>query len=147
MSNVHQTPTKAVQYVNLDGFPVHVPDVRKKVSTAPKRSAPDQFHKGFRVEGHPPGAMQAAQASREQAFAEWQALTDDEKRKRRFAGMREPKPWDEAVWLAKTKVKPVRSKPYELPAAADECAALAIKAGWLRVLVRPISKGKEEPSQ
>ncbi len=44
-------------------------------------------------------------------------------------------------WMAKHKPKRVRSKPYELESAADECGQLAVRAGWLYVHILEILKG------
>jgi hypothetical protein len=46
-----------------------------------------------------------------------------------------------AKWMAKNKPKKVRSKPYELESAADECGQLAVRAGWLYVRIEEILKG------
>lgn len=89
-----------------------------------KKAAPDEYHKGWRVVGIPPGAMEMARDanSRLREMAE-------------KAGGKPIKPFDPAEWLRKAKHKPVRSKPYELQESANVCAELARKAGWLFVLV------------
>jgi hypothetical protein len=70
-------------------------------------------------------------------------LTDKARQERRAEGQKEPKPWDEATWRSKTKLRPVRSKPYELRDAAMQCADLARKAGWLDVVVLEVAKSKQ----
>jgi hypothetical protein len=79
------------------------------------------------VRGIPPGALE--QAREEHKLAAERARSN-----------REPKVWDEQRWLMNAKCKPVRSKPYELLAAATECKALAEKEGWLRVEIVELKK-------
>lgn len=100
-------------------------------ATAQKRDAPDRFHKGWKVTGVWMGALQDARAKAEK----------DAKAAREIG--REPKEWNEQQWLMNAKGKPIRSKPYEVPEAAEECKALAEKSGlWLRVQVIEIKKGQ-----
>ena len=47
-------------------------------------------------------------------------------------------------WYAKNKPKSLRSKPYELEDAAEQCAEMARKAGWERVTVEPLLYAKEQ---
>ncbi len=67
------------------------------LSDAPKIKRPpplqESFHKGFRVEGHPPGALEKAKASTEQAWADF-----DLARRQGKSNGKPPKPWDEALW-------------------------------------------------
>ena len=92
------------------------------------------------MEGHPPGALEAARASAHADLEEWNAKPEEAKAALISNGFRAPKPWPgDDVWLNSTKPKKVRSKPYSLPQAADECKALAERAGWLRVRVRELS--------
>lgn len=77
---------------------------------APKRKAatkdaPESFHKGFRVEGHPPGAMEQARSEAEAEFASYQAL--DAKGKRDWIG-KPPRQWSETFWRMNQKKRPVR---------------------------------------
>jgi hypothetical protein len=46
-----------------------------------------------------------------------------------------------ARWMSKNKPKRARSKPYEIESAADQCAALMTKAGWLHVRVDELMRG------
>lgn len=118
-----------VAFVNIHGQRV---DTTKRVPL-PKRTstAAAEFHKGFAVEGIPPGALESAREAHncERATAI------------REGAKRIPDEWNELTWLAKAKAKRVRTKPYEVPAAAMLCKELAEKMGWLRVTVRPLSKG------
>lgn len=134
-----------MNFVNINGEPWR-PQVHKRQSSKPKaanKEAPDRFHKGFIVEGHPPGALEAARESAEKAVADWESLPEKVKAKFISEGSRAPKPWaGDEVWLAATKRKKVRSKPYQLAQAADECKALAERAGWLCVRVVPLTRGE-----
>jgi hypothetical protein len=44
-------------------------------------------------------------------------------------------------WMQKNKPKRARTKPYEIESAADQCAELMRKAGWLHVRVEELMKG------
>ena len=52
------------------------------------------------------------------------------------------KPFDLNHWMMTDRKRAVRAKPYELKDAAQDCADLAAKAGWLAVEIRKIAKGK-----
>jgi hypothetical protein len=110
----------------------------------PKKPAADKFHRGWRVSGHPPGALEAAQESRELSITLWASLSDESRKKARDGGQREPKPWDADVWRRTTTKKAVRSRPYEIHDAATQCAAMAASAGWLDVEVAAIAKGQDD---
>lgn len=115
-----------MSYVNYLGEEIGL--VVHGKATKPKREQPSSYHNGWRVQGIPPGALEEARKTHE-AEAEFH----------RSQG-REPKLWDEANWLMNTKRKPVRGKPYEVPQAAQDCKALAEKAGWLRVEIVEMKK-------
>jgi hypothetical protein len=51
-----------------------------------------------------------------------------------------PPPWDEDAYMRKAKPKRLRSKPYAIASAADQCAELARKAGWKNVRVEEVMK-------
>lgn len=51
-----------VSFVNYAGQPVSTAPVQRKVI---KREQPDAFHRGWRVEGVPPGALESAKAGHE----------------------------------------------------------------------------------
>lgn len=121
--------TTEVSFVNIHGQRV---DTDKRVPL-PKRvsAAPGEYHKGFAVEGIPPGALEAAKEAHECERAT--AIREGAKRI--------PEEWNELTWIAKAKTKRVRTKAYEVPEAAMLCKEMAEKAGWLRVAVRPLSKG------
>ena len=94
-----------------------------------RRDGPDQFHKGWRVVGIPPGAVEAAEVSHNQQQAE---IADEAKRK----------PFDRGNWIANAKKKPIRAKPYEIKESAEVCADLATRSGWLSVGLVEIKKVK-----
>ena len=98
---------------------------------AKKRETPEKFHKGWRVVG-----------VRLRDLVDAKAKTEKEAKEAIQLG-REPKPWNEQQWLMNAKAKPIRSKPYEIPEAADLCKTLAEKTGdWLRIQVIEIKKGE-----
>lgn len=118
------------RFVNIHGQPVHV-----STTQAPRpravRDQPPEFHKGWRVVGHPPLAAAEARAKRKAEIAAW------EKDGRIGAA---PKPFDEGVWRSTTRLKPVRSKPYEIEEAAQQCAQMAAAGGWTEVQIVAIKK-------
>lgn len=111
------------------------------IAAAPKVKRPpadtsQKFHKGFRVEGHPPGAMEEAEKSQRAALEQFQHA-----QRQGQAFGKQPKEWDEKHWRMTQKKRPVRAKPYEVPEAANLCADMAKKAGWLDVVVTEIKRG------
>lgn len=134
-----------MQFINIHGSPLNIDRMK---ATAPKRqvSAPDQdaeYHKGFRVMGHPPGALESARDDAIKATNRWASMGADTRKQALGDGEREPKPWDEAIWRSEAKLKAVRSKPYELEAGANACATLAAKAGWIDVRVVAVKLSKD----
>jgi hypothetical protein len=117
-----------LEFVNIKGRRV---DTSKRVKLERKANESEVFHKGYVVEGLPPGSLEVAM--QEHARARAAEVSENSKRIR-------PE-WNLETWLAKAKAKRVRSKPCELKQAALECKALAEKAGWLRVEIRAMSKG------
>lgn len=119
-----------MNFVNIHGKPMHV-----SITQAPRQKVvadtPSELHKGFRVVGHPPLAAAEAREKREADIAAW------EKGGRIGAA---PKPFDEDVWRSTTRLKPIRSKPYEIEEAAKQCAQMAKAAGWTEVQVVAIKK-------
>ena len=85
--------------------------------------------------GVPPGALEAAQVAHQK------------KTRLELQNGKPPKEFIDADWLRNARQKPVRAKPYVLADAAEICAELARKAGWLQVTVTPIEKivSKTEP--
>lgn len=126
----------SLAFVNLHGEPID--QVRMAAMAADgvqvkrrKRAASDDksMHKGWRVTGIPPGAMEAAIES----HARLVKLAAE-------AGGKPIKPFDRDAWLMKTRRVPIRSKPYELEQAAKDCKALAEKCGWTHIQIVEIKK-------
>jgi hypothetical protein len=115
-----------------------------KTKKAAPKDKPESFHRGFSVEGHPPGALERARAYAMKARADWSAMTEEKKAAELRSGRREPQPWSEEVWRAKTKPTKVRARPYGVEAAAKECASLAERQGWIDVRVVELKKGEAE---
>jgi len=115
-----------MSYVNYLGEVIGLIDHGK-----PKKAKAEEksYHNGWRVQGIPPGQLQEAREARERLV-----------RMAEKSGGREIKRWDEAHYLMNAKRKPVRSKPFEIPQAAQECKALAEKSGWLRVEIVELKK-------
>lgn len=120
-------------FVNVNGKSFGAPiEVQSKLRPILEKTS---FHKGFRVEGHPPGALENAKKLAEAETADFQRMRD--------AGEvvgKAPMVWNETYWRQNHKKKPVRAKPYEVPEAAKLCAELAVKAGWLDVVVTEIKR-------
>lgn len=116
-------------YVNYRGEEIGL--VHHEVMKKSKKEQAAEYHNGWRVQGIPPGALEEARA--------------DHRRKALLVSKHTgnaAKEWDEERWLMNAKRKAVRSKPYEVPEAAQECKALAEKSGWLRVEVVELKKEK-----
>lgn len=127
-----------MSYVNYLGQEIGLIDHGR----APKAKKQEQStHNGWRVQGIPPGALEEAERRHPQLIAD--AVSWNE---RISSGMTSgkarpvPGPWDADKWLNEAKRVPVRSKPYEVPQAAQECKALAEKCGWLRVEIVELKK-------
>lgn len=135
-----------MQFVNASGQPLNIAGMealaKLQKRPEPKAEDPAEFHKGWRVQGHPPGAMEAARAEAEKLCREWNEQTEQEKAEAIRSGDRAPVAWNESQWRRETRKKPVRSKPYEIPDAARQCADLAAKAGWLDIEVAELKKSK-----
>ena len=106
-------------FVNINGEVVDTASLKR---TKRKASSYDKsFHKGFRVVGVSPEQM--AYAVREFSV--------------KFPGTA----FNEIEFLRNARRKPVRSRPYELRQAADECLELAKKSGWSGLQVIEVMKG------
>jgi hypothetical protein len=130
----------AVAFVNIFGDKV---DTTKRVKLAKREStAPDKFHKGWRVVGVSPEAIEAARRDRDQAInAAIKRNAGCDAGISRIGRTMVPSPFDEAKWIEAAPLKPARTKPFEIPEAAQQCFDLAKKAGWLRLEIRLLSKG------
>ena len=113
-----------LQFVNYRGEPMKPPPNRLFRQERKDKPVIESFHKGWRVQGIPPDAM-------EKARHRHAPLT---------AAGNKSKPFNEQEWLCKAAKKPVRAKPYSVLDAAQTCAELARQAGWLQVEVLAIEK-------
>jgi hypothetical protein len=121
-----------LRYVNLAGEPVSLdPSLHARKR---EKKEPSSYHKGWRVLGLPKGAIEEARLHHEAARTDALRRAQDDK------SVKVPKAWDLEAWLRTCKKKSVRSKPYELLDAAEQCKTLAEKEGWTHVEVRAISR-------
>ncbi len=138
--------SEPIVYVNTEGATLNIEGMLAVAEMTrrpkPKNEGPAEYHKGWRVQGHPPGAMEAAQTEAEKLCREWGELTEHEKAQAIREGARAPVAWNESLWRRETRKKPVRSKPYEVSEAARLCADMATKAGWIDVEVAELKKSK-----
>jgi len=114
-------------FVNYLGQAVSTAPVAKSKSKAVDL---DPYHKGWRVVGLPPGAVEEA---------------EQEHKKKSFEARAAGKTvldFNPLEWMQKARRKAVRSKPYSIHDAAAQCAELAEKAGWTRVEIMEIRKGE-----
>lgn len=130
--------SKYVEFV-VRGKVVNETSVSYPMSEAAKRRAPkvvapglkrvdrvdEATHsRGFFVSGYPPDVVASAKSAHEN--------------QQRLFGLGEaadPGPWSFDEWRAKNKPTKARSKAYEIAGAAETCAAMLRKAGWLEVRV------------
>jgi hypothetical protein len=112
------------------------------ITAKPKKRAskagPDAYHRGFRVVGHKPGAVKAAEEFREDEIRRYRNTTP---KQRVECGMKEPKPWDEAWWRANAPKATIKT--VDLSSAADEAAELARRYGWTEVSIVALTKGEK----
>lgn len=125
-----------LEFVNYQGDKLPDPVALKKYA-ARKVVKPEEksFHKGWKVVGVPPGALEEAREAHHR-------LQDMAAK----AGGKEIKPFDPAAYLQNHKGKAVRSKPYEIESSAKDCAALAEKNGWTRVRIEEVKRDIRKPS-
>ena len=108
----------------------------------PKSEGDAEWHKGWLVEGYPPGFVDQAKREADEACAAWSAMSPDARAAAEKDGQRPPKPWDEDLFARTGKRKRV-ARPYGIDEAAKTCADLAIKAGWTHVEVTELKKAKQ----
>lgn len=127
--------TVDTDYVNPFGVPIAQHAINESLKAEAKRkplrqsSQPDEYHKGWKVVGVPPGAVEAA----EQEHYKIQQGRPEAQRQ----------PFRREHWIANRHGKPVRPSPYFVKSSAEVCADLARKAGWLNVQVVEVAKRKE----
>lgn len=114
-----------LQFVNYRGEPMsRTPPPRSLRQERKEKPVINSFHKGWRVQGIPPDALEKARHRHSMLLS----------------ANRESKPFSEQEWLRNATRKPIRAKPYSIPDAAQTCADLATRAGWLQVEVVAIEK-------
>lgn len=105
-----------------------------------KAEATEEYHRGWSVEGYPPGQIASAKGVADSAARRWLAMSAEQRDAAVKGGEREPKPFDLAHYLATMKPKKVRSRPYEIPSSAEQCAAMATAHGWEHVRIVEVKK-------
>jgi hypothetical protein len=110
-------------------------------SKKPKAQAdPNQrYHRGYRIVGHKPGAVELARQANEAEMTRWQMMSA---KSRAESGAKPPKAWDEAWWRLNAKKDTVKA--VDLHLAALEAKELAERYGWTEVDVIELKKGEEE---
>lgn len=130
--------TVDTDYVNCFGKPIGREVINTSLAAESKRkpsnssAPPQEYHKGWKVVGVPPGAVEEAEAEHNKV-----QLSKPEKYREEFR---------REHWLANRQGKPVRPAPYFIKSAAEVCADLARKAGWLNVQVVEVAKRKDAVS-
>ncbi|MNL25072.1 hypothetical protein D3C87_1465370 [compost metagenome] len=108
-------------FVNIHGQPIAVPESsEKKAKSTSSKPKLEVYHKGWIVTGHSP-----------EQVADYKAKLP--------AG----EAFNQLIFARRTKFRKVRTKPYESNEAAQQCAKMAEKEGWLNVEVKPQSKGEK----
>lgn len=86
---------------------------------------------GFTVSGFSPEHLVKAEKQRGEDIAFAKAWNAEHKE----CAMRVPPPWDAELYIRTARPIRARSRPYEIESAADQCAEMLRKAGWLGVRV------------
>lgn len=131
-------------FVDIHGNPVSIERLAAQAKKKPKAAAssgPESSHMGWRVVGHPAGACEAAHAENVVAWRQWNSHDGAARGAAIARGERSPDMWDETLWRLRTKKRNINGRPYGVPAAAEQCAELARKAGWEDVEVLELRKG------
>lgn len=123
-------------FVNIHGATVSVAPFKQVAR--PRSAGPEQFHKGWRVIGIPPGAFESAKADRQREIADMLRWNE------RYPANAKKVPAELTyeAFCTVFKGKPVRNKPYEVIDAARVCKELAERAGWDRVELVEIKREK-----
>jgi hypothetical protein len=101
-------------FVNIHGQPVNV--LAKPPKEKKPRPEQRSYHRGWRVRGV---------ARSDFDLAKTLAKNNGED-------------FDEENWLMNATKTNIRSKPYEVHSAAEVCRLMALKAGWLRVVIEEV---------
>lgn len=127
----------STEFVNIHGQPWKPSAEAITNHLRPRKETPEKFHKGWQVKGIPPGALEQAETEHGIARRAAEVAVRDGS-----PGARLLPDWDADKWLRNARLKAVRSKPYSIPDAANVCADLAHKGGWLRVEVVELKSEK-----
>jgi hypothetical protein len=121
------------QQVTAEQFKALTDPPKKKTPKA----GPDAYHRGFRLVGHAPGAVEKAKEASEYEHQRYRNATP---RMRIEAGMKEPRAWDEDWWRRNAPKKTIRA--FNLHESALQGAEIARKSGWTEVDVIELKKGE-----
>jgi hypothetical protein len=137
------TYTVGGRQVTADQFKATAKKAPPRVSaTASKRveSRSDaNISQGFAVLGYSPDHWAEKDATYREALKAYEAAPETAKH---------PGAPDEFEirWISKNKPRRARSKPYELESAAEQCAEMMRKAGWLHVRVEELLRRSDDPA-
>lgn len=115
-----------MKYVNIHGQAWAPPSETGKKKAAAVRG---EYHKGWIVTGFPKGDIEEARRKHDEACARAEET-----------GAPMLKPFSEEMYCRTNKPKKARPKPYEVRSAADACAELLRKSGWVSVRVEPVAR-------
>lgn len=104
-------------FVNIHGQPINVGTTTQKKESKPREDTGPQ-HKGWLVVGHSPTQIEEFKKT----------LKPNEE-------------FNLLIFARRVKFSKVRSKPYVTNEAAQICASMATKEGWVNVQVQPVLKG------
>ncbi len=130
----------SIEFVNINGDPWNPSSESVTKKPAKRPDQPDGYHKGFRVVGHAPGALEQAKIEREEIIA-----LAVKKRSQGDASIKIPPQFNEDDWRRNGKKTSIRPKPYEIKESADLCAEIARKNGWQDVEVIELKKEARKP--
>lgn len=119
-----ETAAKPSAFINTY-FQTELHQAQRALKFALEKRYAHPFHRDFRASGLREEVKQAHERLYQMA---------------QKAGGKPPEPFDETAWLRTAKRAAIRSKPYILQEAAQQCKNLAIKAGWLEVQLQEIKK-------
>lgn len=130
--NIYGKPVCPAQLARLQAKPKQARDTLKRTDDRTLAKVSE----GFLVTGYSP--EQLDQGKRDHAIAI--DLANDHNAREPAKPVRVPGPWDEEAFMRMAKPKRVRTKPYSIKSAAEQCAELATKAGWKGVRVEEVLK-------
>lgn len=123
-----------MDFVNIHGTPVDVSPDNRPVSTRSRIVDDKPMHLGFAVTGFSAKMIGRARIEHEEQQAHLVRT------KKQDAA----NPFNEEVYMRLHKGKKINSRNYSTRAAADACAELAKKTGWLSVNVTEVTKNVKD---